>query len=131
MQDRPTAHELLDAVRRFLEDEVVPHAEGQRAFLARVAANAVRIVAREMALEDEHLVREWEGLDALLGPQPIPEAREARRLALARRSAVLCERIHAGEADTDPWRSQVLAHVQKTLRDKLAVSEPGWIKDDK
>jgi aminoglycoside phosphotransferase (APT) family kinase protein len=47
---RPTASELLDAVREFLTGQVMPAATGQLAFHARVAANALAIVARELEL---------------------------------------------------------------------------------
>ncbi len=48
--DVPSAPELLDAVREFLESEVIPHTEGRRRFEARVAANVVAMVQREMIL---------------------------------------------------------------------------------
>jgi Domain of unknown function (DUF6285) len=47
---RPTASELLDAVREFLTGQVMPATSGQLAFHARVAANALAIVARELEL---------------------------------------------------------------------------------
>jgi aminoglycoside phosphotransferase (APT) family kinase protein len=47
---RPTASELLDAVREFLTGQVMPATTGQTAFHARVAANALAIVARELEL---------------------------------------------------------------------------------
>jgi aminoglycoside phosphotransferase (APT) family kinase protein len=47
---RPTASELLDAVREFLADQVMPGTDGQLAFHARVAANVLGIVARELEL---------------------------------------------------------------------------------
>jgi hypothetical protein len=47
---RPTAGELLDAVREFLTDQVMPATSGQLAFHARVAANVLAIVARELEL---------------------------------------------------------------------------------
>jgi aminoglycoside phosphotransferase (APT) family kinase protein len=47
---RPTASELLDAVRGFLTDQVMPATSGQLAFHARVAANVLGIVARELEL---------------------------------------------------------------------------------
>jgi aminoglycoside phosphotransferase (APT) family kinase protein len=47
---RPTASELLDAVRGFLTDQVMPATAGQVAFHARVAANVLAIVARELEL---------------------------------------------------------------------------------
>jgi aminoglycoside phosphotransferase (APT) family kinase protein len=46
---RPTARELLDAVRMFLTEDVMANATGQLQFHARVAANAVAIVERELA----------------------------------------------------------------------------------
>ena len=46
---RPTARELLDAVRQFLTDDVVPGTTGDLSYQARVAANMVAIVERELA----------------------------------------------------------------------------------
>jgi aminoglycoside phosphotransferase (APT) family kinase protein len=46
---RPTARELLEAVRGFLTDDVVPGTTGRLSFHARVAANMVAIVERELA----------------------------------------------------------------------------------
>ena len=51
MQDRPTALELLAAVRSFLEDDLVTVLEGRRRFHALVAANVLGIVERELAGE--------------------------------------------------------------------------------
>jgi hypothetical protein len=47
---RPTASELLDAVSGFLTDDVRPATDGQVAFHARVAANVLGIIARELEL---------------------------------------------------------------------------------
>jgi aminoglycoside phosphotransferase (APT) family kinase protein len=47
---RPTASELLAAVREYLLGSVLPATSGQLAFHARVAANALAIVARELEL---------------------------------------------------------------------------------
>ncbi len=47
---RPTAGELLDAVREFLTGQVMPATTGQLSFHARVAANVLSIVARELEL---------------------------------------------------------------------------------
>jgi aminoglycoside phosphotransferase (APT) family kinase protein len=47
---RPTASELLAAVREYLVGSVMPATSGQLAFHARVAANALAIVARELEL---------------------------------------------------------------------------------
>jgi aminoglycoside phosphotransferase (APT) family kinase protein len=50
---RPTARELLDAVRGFLLDDVVSATSGRVSFHARVASNVIAIVERELA-QDSH-----------------------------------------------------------------------------
>src|SRR5262249_36487680 len=50
---RPTARELLDAVRGFLLDDVVPATSRRVSFHARVAANAVAIVERQLAQDSQ------------------------------------------------------------------------------
>lgn len=127
MQDRPTYDELLAAVERFLRDEAMPNLSGARGFYARVAANVVGIVRRELAQEDEQLASEWSGLDALLGPAALPAARAALREALGARTEALCARIRAGDADAGAYRDAVLQHVRHTVRDKLLVSNPRWV----
>lgn len=46
---RPTARELLEAVREFLADEVMTSADGALAYHGRVAANVLDLVERELA----------------------------------------------------------------------------------
>jgi hypothetical protein len=46
----PTTAELLEAVREFLEQDVMPATDGRLRFHARVAANALAQVERELAL---------------------------------------------------------------------------------
>ena len=51
-QDRPTAQELVTAVREFLEHDVMAATEGRVQFHTRVAVNVLNIVARELELGD-------------------------------------------------------------------------------
>ncbi len=127
MQDRPTYDELLAAVERFLSREIVPNTEGARRFHARVAANVLGIVRRELEREEEQLAAEWASLDGLLEPAKPPEGRAALREALGARRAELCESIRAGEADAGPFREAVISQVRRTIRDKLLVSNPRWL----
>ena len=46
---RPTAREILDAVRGYLTEDVMPNTTGRLSFHARVAANMLAIVERELA----------------------------------------------------------------------------------
>jgi hypothetical protein len=127
MQDRPTALELLKAVERFLDEQVVPNTEGTIRFHARVSANVMRIVARELEQQEEGLSAEWTRLDELLGTADRPETLIALREGVQGRTEELCRRIRTGEADSGPFRDQVMAHVRQTVRDKLAVTNPDWL----
>jgi hypothetical protein len=126
MNDRPSRTELLAAVESFLEDIAVPGLEGPARYHARVAANVVRIVARELETEDEHLQREWRSLAALLDADPtLPEGgRPAWSEALRLRNEELSRRIRAGDADDGPWRAAVFAHLSRVVADKLDVAQP-------
>jgi len=129
MQDRPTVGELLEAVRTFLEDEVVPALDGPRRFHARVAANVLAIVAREHAGEEAALVPEWAALGSLLGRGvgPSPARLEALRAAVREMSEQLGERIRHGDADAGPFRDAVRAHVRAVVREKLRVANPRFL----
>ena len=127
MQDRPTYDELLAAVERFLDDEVVAKSEGARRYQGRVAANVIRLVRRELEREEASLEREWAGLDELVGISERPDTRAALRDALALRNEEFCKQIRAGDADGGSFREATLAHVRRTMRDKLLVTNPGWL----
>ena len=126
MNDRPSAGELLAAVEHFLEESVVPALEGPARFHARVAANVVRIVARELETEELHLEREWDGLSVLLGSadEEPPRDRAALRESILVRNQDLVRRIRSGDADAGAWRATVLEHLARTVADKLDVAQP-------
>jgi hypothetical protein len=103
---------------------VVPALEGPRRFHARVAANVVGIVAREIARGDSDLRAEWAGLAALLGREgQVPADSAALSTAVRDGTSELVERIRAGEADAGPFRDAVIAHLERTVAAKLAVAE--------
>jgi aminoglycoside phosphotransferase (APT) family kinase protein len=98
-QDAPDGGELLLAVAEYLRDEVRPRAPAGDSFMLAVAANACRVVAREI-------------------PAPDPEA----RTRLARLSAAL--RGGAHDADLD----SVVDLLRAQVRAKLEVANPRWIE---
>ena len=72
-------------------------------FHARVAANVVAMVAREIETADAHERGEWLRLGALLGSdEEAPGGREARRAALLARNEELARRIRAGRGRRGP-----------------------------
>ena len=66
---RPTAQELVAAVRGFLEQEVAGQLTGATAFNLRIAVNVLAIVERELAAEDDSAAAAAR-LRALLGENP-------------------------------------------------------------
>ena len=131
MQDRPTVYELLRSVERFLRDEIVPATDGRRQFLARVAANAVALVERELEMEGTHARREWAGLDHLLGAAPMAQDRAELADQVRARNETLCERIRAGAYDEESDRRvALLRHVRETVHDKLQVTNRAYLEAD-
>ena len=132
MQDRPTALELLDAVRHFLEKEVVPALDGPRQFHARVAANVLAIVDRELTQGEAQLRAEWCRLTELLGgatPATPPVRAAELRDAVAALARELSARIRAGAADDGPFRIAVLAYLRGTVDDKLRIANPRYLAE--
>lgn len=127
MGDRPTKLELLEAVKGFLERELLPTLDGVRRFHTLVSANALGIVAREIALEGEQLRARHARLAHLLERDDVPPADPAElATAVEELERALCERIRAGIADAGPGRAAVLAHLWTTTRERLAVSNPAY-----
>jgi hypothetical protein len=124
VNDRPSAQELLEAVGRFLQDEAVPVLPAHLGYQARVAANVVAIVAREIGSEDRHQAEEWVRLGSLLGDDSRPpSSREQLRAALLDRNRELVSKIRAGQADSREWRSALVSHLKQTVADKLWVAK--------
>ena len=127
MADVPTKVELLEAVQRFVDEELVPELDGVRRFHARVASNALGIVRRELALESEQLPERFRRLANLLeqaGEPPVDH--EALTGAIGELEARLCERIRRGEGDAGPWRDSLLEHLRADVAERLAIDHPGY-----
>lgn len=127
MQDRPTAEELLEAVEGFL-DSLVAQLKGSPSFHTRVAANAVRIVRRELQRDEDASTAEWKRLDAILGAEPPPAGAREMRDRLRERNEALCRLIRDGGADAGETAERVREHVRASVRAKLEVSDPGLLE---
>lgn len=130
MQDRPTVDELLRAVEALFDEQLVPALTGARQYNARVAANVIRTVRRELEHEESRLEQEWSGLDGLLGVAERPRTLSELKTGVAARTAELSERIRAGDADSGEWRRLAIAHVRESVRAKLEASNPRWLEPD-
>jgi hypothetical protein len=103
---RPTAAELVAAVADFLDNDVRTATEGQVNFHARVAANVLRIVERELSDDSAEKVT---------GPLAALGFTDEAQLAAAIRAGTLDDR--AGD---------VLATLRALVRHRLAVANPGY-----
>jgi hypothetical protein len=131
MQDRPTAIELLEAAADFVDREIVPATSGRVQFQSRVVGNVMRIVAREIAMEDRLVRDEVRALSALLGEtEPDPRGLNDLHKAAFGLNERLSGRIRAGDADRGPWREKVLRAVRQTVEDKLKIANPRYLESD-
>lgn len=108
--DAPSIAELVEAVREFLERDVMAATESRVQFHTRVAVNVLRMVERELALGSAQ--------------------ESAHSLGLARlgfaSEAALAAAIRDGTVSEDEL-AQVTAFVTKTVRAKLDVANPGYM----
>ena len=114
MQDRPTSVELLEAIREFLELDVMPAVEGRVQFHSRVAINALGMLERELRLGPDLDAAERARLRALLGHDA----------DLATLTTELAGRIRKGSLDDR--RDDVVAALRESVRAKLLVSNPNY-----
>jgi hypothetical protein len=117
MQNRPTTAELAEAVQRFLEEEVGPVLQDARLrFRTLVAANALSILGRDLAMGAELLAEEVELLSRLLG----------RRGDAPTLNAELCRRIRAGKPP-----SATLPTLRHIAELKLRIASPRYLTGEK
>lgn len=108
--DAPSLAELVEAVREWLESDVVAATEGRLRFHARVAANMLAMVERELALGPEQAAAHRRRLDHL-------GVADDAELAAAIRAGELTER-------SDELRRLLRAAVV----DKLRVANPRYLE---
>lgn len=131
MQDRPTATELLEGVKVFLKEEILPDADGERQFLARVCLNNLDMVLRELSTGEEAMRREWQGLNQVLdSDEDRPETNKDLAAELQRRNEELCRRIRESRGEEDSRWDEYFDHVKKTVRDKVRVTKPELLRDE-
>lgn len=114
MHQRPDMEDLLAAVALFLREQALPQLPAHAAYHARVAANMVEIVRRQLQLVPAAEALELQRLRALLQHDG----------SLAELNALLCERLADGTLDLQT--PGLAEHLWQTTLDKLAVDQPGY-----
>src|SRR5437764_9803204 len=106
MQNRPTAGELLEAIRELLTGEIMPTiTDGGLRFKALIAANLLAILEREQVNGEALMDAELERLVNLLQVTDQVEAKtvQEKREAIFDLNRELAKRIRAGEADSSDF----------------------------
>lgn len=115
MHDGPSAKELIEAVKNFIDKSAAPQLTGHAAFHARVASNALATVLRELEIRPTAEAEEKARLEKLLGTT----GESANQL-----NALLCEAIRAGRMDLST--EGLLPHLKSTTIAQLSVDQPGY-----
>ncbi|MEJ0024648.1 MAG: DUF6285 domain-containing protein [Rhizomicrobium sp.] len=112
--DQPSMLELVSAVRDFIEQRAMPELKGHTAFHARVAANALGIVARELEHGTVSGEAERARLASLLGHDG----------ALDALNRELCKKIRDGRVGLET--PGLAEHLALTTRDKVVIDQPNY-----
>ena len=108
--ERPTAAELIDAVRSHLTEQVAPMLDGSAAFQLKVAGNALAIVERELRLGPDTAARAAAHLTDI-------DVSDERALAAAIRNGSIDSSVHpVGDA------------LRSLVVDRLRIANPRWLQ---
>ena len=111
--DAPSAAQLTEAIREWLETKVIPESSGPLQFEARIAANVLGMIEREVSLGVDQERRHLAGL-AALGCSS---------------DADLAGKIRNGYFDSDEsLRADVEAFVFESVVEKLKVANPRYLR---
>ncbi len=108
--DRPSAVELLEAVREWMEKDLMSGIEPRLQFHTRVAMNVLDIVSREIAMGADQLQSHAELL-ASFG---------------VKSDAELSQQIRSG--DHDNGLLEVLERLRPVIEDKVRVANPKYLR---
>lgn len=108
--DRPSASELLESVREWLERDVLTSVEGRLQFHTRVAINALNIVMRELEMGASQEKTHEDVMNAL-------GVTDDQTLATGIRNG-----------DFDQNLAEVLMALKPVVEDKVRVANPGYLR---
>ena len=112
--DLPRSDELLVGVRDFLRGDAVKKMNARDQFLARVGANEVDIVLRELAHGAEARAFEMQALHGLFGQWGELQAQREK----------LCRAIRHGEIDLG--RKDLQIYLRQSVYAQVMIDQPGY-----
>jgi hypothetical protein len=115
MHESPSSAQLLDAVIAFLTDTATPALTGHAQFHARVSANALALVARELNQRQAADARATELYAALLAQKD---------QSLSELEAALCTAIRTGQMTAAT--PNLLPSLREVATAQLAIDQPHY-----
>ncbi|WP_293680593.1 DUF6285 domain-containing protein [uncultured Phenylobacterium sp.] len=113
MITHPRTEELAESVRLWI-DEIRPTLDPRNAFLARVAANAMATIYRELTQGPAAEAAAVDGMSSVLGHEG----------AFAELNTEFCARIRSGALTVET--PGVLAALQVMARNQIAIDQPSY-----
>ncbi len=121
MQERPAPRAVLEALSRFLLEELQPAVSDKRlGFRVLIAAHLASTLAAELEGRQQHAESELLRLRALLPEVRASSAETQTELRIL--NAALAERLRRGQPPGDDVALR--AHLRQTLADALSVLSP-------
>ena len=113
--DRPDNIELINALKEFMQDKVLPETSGHLNFNTRVVINVLAILERELQYGETIVQGARERLQALL---------ESDEEDIKRLNQDLCQALE--ERRTSYRDASLCEHLWQTTLDKLSVDNPKY-----
>ena len=110
----PTTLELVESVRKYLREDVTTQTEGRPRFYARVAANTLDIVEREIRVGDKQRTDELTRLRRLLGTHG----------SLTHLRQNLVEKIRSNEFELED--EALTHHLRETTYARVMIDQPHY-----
>jgi hypothetical protein len=128
MHDRPTAVELVNAVRQYLESELLPTLTDQRLkFQTLIAANVLSIAERELRSVENDLADEMVFYRVLLKLDAKSVVSTELRTPVRAANEMLCKQIRRGDYDEPARFASLAKELRRFVERKLQVANPRYL----
>ena len=115
----PSGEEIIEALRRFLYEDIAPKLDPYAQFQCRVAVSLLGLLGREVASRDAVAEKQRRRLAEIFGDEDADLAALNTRLAA---------QLRAEEASLEDAR--IARHVRLTQEENLSISNPKWLAQE-
>lgn len=131
MREQPRGEDLLASAEALLRDELLPALPAEKRHAGLMIARALGIAARQLQNGEAPERQELASLARLLATNHETNEPEALRQLLQRANRQLGQLIRSGAADAGENRTQVVQHLLRIARQRVAESNPRYLADSR